>query len=108
MESIIPRAIAHSVRLDARYGRQNANMASCYFHSWISRVAASGTRILAELVMYGRLRIRKVAAPEGRLLEAFQSCGGEHGVSAHNGGLAGSSFAAFRRRPGWDGKGWDY
>jgi hypothetical protein len=52
---------------------------------------------LAELVIYGRLRIGKVAAPEGRLFEAFHRSSIEQSMPAHNVGAGWVEFAAFRR-----------
>jgi hypothetical protein len=57
----------------------------------------------------------KVAAPEGRLLEAFQSSGSEHGVPARNVGACWVEFAAIEmhvngdrsKNTGLTGKGWE-
>jgi hypothetical protein len=61
-------------------------MAADHIHPCESTVAKSGSRILAKLVIQGRVRISKVAAPEGRLFEAFHSCRSEHGMPGYNGG----------------------
>jgi hypothetical protein len=102
MASIIPRAIARSLLHVAKRGRKNTNMVARYFHPprIVVMFAGGSGSILAELVIHARLRIRKVAAPEGRLFDCLRlsiAAGASMGCPLTMWGLAGSSSQPLNR-----------
>jgi hypothetical protein len=92
MASIIPRAIVHSI--GSTQGVVARTRACFLLLPALDFEIRRWYGILAELVVVCvPFRIRKVAAPEGRLFEAFHSGGSEHRMPAHNVGLL--AFFAF-------------